>query len=74
MIALSLSSDRERCADLLIEGAGLWWIQNDNPRDLKKFLKGHGKTVAKSIVESRRDSHVVFERAYVSLAYIIMKS
>ncbi len=72
MIALSLSNDRDRCANLFIEDAGLW-TQNDNPDDLKKFLEDHRKSVAWSIVECGRDSHVVFERTYIGFAYTIMK-
>ncbi len=72
MIALSLSNDRVHCADLFIEDAGLW-TQNDNPEDLKKFLEDHRKSVAWSIVECGRDSHVVFERTYIGFAYTIMK-
>lgn len=71
-IALSLSNDRDHCADLFIEDAGLW-TKNDNPEDLKKFLEDHRKAVTWSVVECGRDSHVVFERTYIGFAYVIMK-
>lgn len=71
-IALSLSNDRDHCADLFIEDAGLW-TKNDNANDLKKFLEDHRKAVAWSVVECGKDSHVLFERTYVGFAYVIMK-
>ncbi len=72
MIALSLSNDRDNCADLFIEDAGLW-TKNDNPKELEEFLEEHRKSVAWSIAECGRDSHVVFERTYIGFAYTIMK-
>ena len=71
-IALSLSNDRDNCADLFMEDVGLW-TKNDNPEDLKKFLENHREEVAWSIVACGEDSNVVFERSYVSFAYVIMK-
>ena len=71
-IALSLSNDRDHCADLFIEDAGLW-TKNDNAEDLKKFLENHRKSVASSVIECGRDSHVLFERTYIGFAYVIMK-
>ncbi|WP_297405189.1 histidine decarboxylase, pyruvoyl type [uncultured Cetobacterium sp.] len=71
-IALSLSNDRDNCADLFIEDAGLW-TKNDNSEELKKFLEDHRKAVAWSIVSCGHDSHVVFERTYVGFSYVIMK-
>ncbi|MDY3058637.1 MAG: histidine decarboxylase, pyruvoyl type [Fusobacterium sp.] len=71
-IALSLSADRDNCADLFIEDAGLW-IKNDSAEDLKAFLEEHRKSVAWSVVSCGQDSHVLFERTYVGFAYTIMK-
>lgn len=71
-IALSLSADRDNCADLFIEDAGLW-TKNDNAEDLKAFLEEHRKSVAWSVVSCGQDSHVLFERTYVGFAYTIMK-
>ncbi|MCR6514014.1 histidine decarboxylase, pyruvoyl type [Clostridium sp. LY3-2] len=71
-IAISLSNDRDHCADLFIEDAGLW-TKNDNEEDLKKFLEEHRKSVVWSVEECGRDSHVLFERTYVGFAYTIMK-
>ena len=71
-IALSLSADRDNCADLFIEDAGLW-TKNDSTEDLKAFLEEHRKSVAWSVVSCGQDSHVLFERTYVGFAYTIMK-
>lgn len=71
-IALSLSADRDNCADLFIEDAGLW-TKNDSAKDLKAFLEDHRKSVAWSVVSCGQDSHVLFERTYVGFAYTIMK-
>lgn len=71
-IALSLSADRDNCADLFIEDAGLW-TKNDNAEDLKKFLEEHRKSVVWSVVSCGQDSDVLFERTYVGFAYTIMK-
>ena len=71
-IALSLSADRDNCADLFIEDAGLW-TKNDSAEDLKAFLEEHRKSVAWSVVSCGQDSHVFFERRYVGFAYTIMK-
>ena len=71
-IALSLSADRDNCADLFIEDAGLW-TKNDSAEDLKAFLEEHRKSVAWSVVSCGQDSHVLFERTYVGFAYTIMK-
>ena len=71
-IALSLSADRDNCADLFIEDAGLW-TKNDSAEDLKAFLEEHRKSVAWSVVSCGQDSHVLFKRTYVGFAYTIMK-
>jgi histidine decarboxylase len=71
-IALSLSADRDNCADLFIEDAGLW-TKNDSAEDLKAFLEEHRKSVAWSVISCGQDSHVLFERTYVGFAYTIMK-
>lgn len=71
-IALSLSADRDNCADLFIEDAGLW-TKNDSAEDLKAFLEEHRKSVAWSVVSCGQDSHVLFERTYAGFAYTIMK-
>lgn len=71
-ITLSLSADRDNCADLFIEDAGLW-TKNDSAEDLKAFLEEHRKSVAWSVVSCGQDSHVLFERTYVGFAYTIMK-
>jgi histidine decarboxylase len=71
-IAINIAKDRENCANLFIEDAGLW-TQNDNPEDLKKFLEEHRRAVAWSVVACGGDSEVLFERSYIGFAYVIMK-
>lgn len=71
-IAISLSNDRQYCADLFIEDAGVW-TKNDNPDDLKEFLEEHRKAVTWSVVECGADSHVLFDRTYIGFSYTIMK-
>ncbi|MGL4454810.1 MAG: histidine decarboxylase, pyruvoyl type, partial [Plesiomonas sp.] len=71
-IAISLSKDRDNCADLFIEDAGLW-TKNDNEADLVAFLEDHRKSVVWSVVSCGEDSHVLFDRTYVGFAYSIMK-
>ena len=71
-IALSLSTDRNNCADLFIEDAGVW-RKNDNLEDLKHFLEEHRKSVTWSIAACGKDTSISFEKTYVSFAYVIMK-
>jgi len=71
-IALSIAKDRDNAADLFIEDAGPW-TQNDNPDDLKAFLKKHRKSVAWSIVACGKDQSVLYDRTYIGFAYTIMK-
>ncbi|WP_039045347.1 histidine decarboxylase, pyruvoyl type [Plesiomonas shigelloides] len=72
-IAISLSHDRDNCADLFIEDAGIW-TKNDSEADLKKFLEEHRTSVAWSVIACGKDSHVLFDRTYVGFSYTIMKS
>ncbi|MBC2855875.1 MAG: histidine decarboxylase, pyruvoyl type [Cetobacterium sp.] len=71
-IAISIAKDRTKDASLFIEDAGLW-TKNDNPKDLVKFLEDHRKAVVWSVAECGKDSHVIYERTYVSFAYVMMK-
>ncbi|EFA22547.1 histidine decarboxylase, pyruvoyl type [Bifidobacterium gallicum] len=71
-IAISLSNDRDYCADLFIEDAGVW-TENDNEDDLKAYLDQHRKEIVWSVVECGRDSGVLFERTYVGYSYKMMK-
>ncbi len=71
-LALSLAKDRSAAASLFIEDAGVW-TENDNEQDLVRFLEAHQKNVADSIVACGEDQSVVYERTYMSYAYVIMK-
>ncbi|WP_269582585.1 histidine decarboxylase, pyruvoyl type [Roseibium sp. Sym1] len=71
-IALSITRDRYNSADLFIEDAGTW-TKNDNEADLKAFLEEHQKAVAWSIVACGKDQSVLYDRTFMSYAYVIMK-
>ncbi len=71
-IAISIAKDRNKDASLFIEDAGLW-TKNDNPKDLVKFLEDHRKAVVWSVAECGKDSHVIYDRTYVSFAYAMMQ-
>ena len=71
-IAISLAKDRDNCSDLFIEDAGIW-EKNDNEENLKTFLSDMRKSVAWSITECGKDSHVVFDRTYIGFSHSIMQ-
>lgn len=71
-IAISVSANRDNSSDLFIEDAGIW-TKNDNEEDLKQFLDDLKKSVVWSITECGNDSHVVFDRTYISFSYSMMK-
>ena len=71
-IVITVAKKRELDACLFIEDAGLW-TKNDSAEDLNKFLEQHRESVIGSIVACGKDQSVVYERAYISYAYVIMK-
>ncbi|MCP4838395.1 MAG: histidine decarboxylase, pyruvoyl type [Planctomycetes bacterium] len=71
-IAISISKNREKDACLFIEDAGLW-TKNDNPKDLEAFLDKHRKSVLWSITACGKDQSVLYDRTYISYAYVIME-
>lgn len=71
-IAISLSNDREYCADLFIEDAGVW-TENDNEADMLAFLDKHRREIVWSVLECGKDSGVLFEKTFVSYAHTMMK-
>lgn len=71
-LCISLAKDRGRAASLFIEDAGVW-DRNGNGKDLVRFLEEHQKSVARSILACGKDQSVVYERTYMSYAYVIMK-
>lgn len=71
-IAISLSTDRDYCADLFIEDAGVW-TENDNEADMVAYLDQHRKEIVWSVVECGKDSGVLFDRTYIGYSYTMMK-
>ncbi len=71
-LCISLAKDRTAQASLFIEDAGLW-TKNDDEKDLKNFLDNHQKVVAKSIIDCGKNQSVIYERTYMTYAYVIMK-
>lgn len=71
-IAISLSNDRDYCADLFIEDAGVW-TKNDDEAEMCAWLDEHRKEIVWSVVECGRDSGVLFDRTYISYAHTMMK-
>ena len=71
-IALSITRDRDNSADLFIEDAGLW-TENDSPTDLQAYLEEHRSAVAWSITACGKDQSVLYDRTYMSFAYVIME-
>lgn len=72
MIALSRAVDRSTQADLFIEDAGLWQV-NDDEQDLAAFVDAHWKQVVWSIVACGADQNVVYDRTYIGAAYRMMQ-
>lgn len=71
-IAISIAKDRETTACLFIEDAGVW-TKNTNMGDFKSFLDKHRKSVIWSVVACGEDQSVVYDRSYISYAYVIME-
>jgi histidine decarboxylase len=70
-LALSIARERQTSADLFMEDAGVW---TDNHREayLKRWLEGHRRAVADSIVACGRGQGVLFQRTYISYAYTLI--
>ncbi len=71
-IALSISKERDKSANLFIEDAGLW-RKDDDIGHLRSFLQSHRRTVALSITACGQQQSVIYDRTYISYAYTIMK-
>lgn len=71
-IAISIAKNREKDACLFIEDAGLW-TENAKGEDLNAFLKKHRKSIIWSIIACGKDQSVVYDRTYISYAYVIME-
>lgn len=70
-LALSIARDRSAAADLFMEDAGTW-TDSDNGQDLQRWLDGHRRCVADSIVACGRGQGVVYERTYIGYAFTLM--
>ena len=70
-LALSIARDRECCADLFMEDAGLW-TAGDDPADLEAWLIGHRRAVARSILACGEAQAAAFERIYICHAWRII--
>lgn len=71
-IVINIAKDRNKDASLFIEDAGLW-TKNANEKDLNSFLEEHRKSVLWSVVACGKDQSVIYDRSYISYAYVIMK-
>jgi histidine decarboxylase len=71
-IAISIAKDRTKDACLFIEDAGLW-TENDSEKDLNAYLEEHRKSVLWSVVACGKDQSVIYDRSYISYAYVIME-
>lgn len=71
-IALSIAKNRNEASSLFIEDAGLW-TKNDNEADLVKYLDDHRKSVVWSIIACGKDQSVIYDRTFISFAYVIMQ-
>lgn len=70
-LALSIARDRRGAADLFMEDAGLW-TESDREADLGRWLEGHRRAVADSIVACGRGQDVLYRRTYISCAYTLI--
>ncbi|BAF71838.1 histidine decarboxylase, pyruvoyl type [Sulfurovum sp. NBC37-1] len=71
-IVINIAKDRTKDASLFIEDAGVW-TKNANDKDLDAFLQKHRKSVLWSVAACGKDQSVLYERSYISYAYVIMK-
>ena len=71
-LSISIARDRTKAASLFIEDVGSW-TKNPSEKEMVKFLKEHQKSVAKSIVDCGRNQSVLYNRTYMTYAYIMMK-
>ena len=71
-IVINIAKDRSKSASLFIEDAGIW-TKNANEKDLDAFLQKHRRSVLWSVAACGKDQSVLYERSYISYAYVIMK-
>ena len=71
-LSISIARDRTKAASLFIEDAGSWTTNPDQEK-MVHFLKEHQKNVAKSIIDCGKNQSVLYERTYMTYAYVIMK-
>lgn len=66
-LALSIARDRERCADLFMEDAGLWTADADAAA-LHRWLDAHRRSVVRSILACGRGQGRLYTRTYIGYA------
>lgn len=71
-IAISIAKDRETTACLFIEDAGVW-TKNTSLGEFRSFLDNHRKSVIWSVVACGEDQSVIYDRSYISYAYVMME-
>lgn len=71
-LSISIARDRTKSASLFIEDAGSW-TENAREEEMVKFLKEHQRNVAKSIIDCGRNQSVLYDRTYMTYAYVMMK-
>jgi len=71
-LSISIARDRTKAASLFIEDAGVW-TENPDQAKMLSFLKNHQKNVAKSIIDCGKNQSVLYDRTYMTFAYVIME-
>jgi histidine decarboxylase len=66
-LALAIAREREVAADLFMEDAGAW-TRNDDADELARWLAGHRRAVADSVVACGLGQRVLYDRIYISYA------
>lgn len=70
-LALAIARERDVAADLFMEDAGAW-TRNDDADEFARWLAGHRRAVADSVVACGRGQRVLYDRIYISYARAII--
>jgi len=70
-LALSIARDRDAAADLFMEDAGPWTVDEEGA-ELERWLEAHRRSVADSIVACGRGQGVLYARTYIAYARTLM--
>ena len=71
-LSISIARDRTKAASLFIEDAGTW-TKSAKQEEMVRFLIDHQKSVAKSIIDCGKNQSVLYDRTYMTYAYVMMK-